>query len=126
MAYYNSSVALPIMEAYPLHCWKPWKFQRTPVRWWQELAELVRADHPVAEACLREYIDDLAKELGIRSWTSTNLASLPALNKTQLYHLHHFGGLQSVLSRLFPRVLSATQTATSSKVVGMLFNVCVF
>jgi len=91
------------MACNPSHHWQPWKFKVTSKGWWAALASGFARGEEKANASLREYLETfMAKELGISSlaeWNSVNETSLsPSLTK----RLNHFGGLKSILTRLYP------------------------
>jgi len=82
---FGNSPALLSVTTFPHVAWKMWKFRSKLPGWWDALKELFYKNDPVAEAVLREFVEDLV---------DTKMS--PRLAK----HCTHFGGLVSILDRL--------------------------
>jgi len=99
------------MISIPEHNWKLWKFEQryTPNKWWINLADgFLRTNpyrDPVAEAKLREYIEDLEAKLNIKTpaeWR--NEKTVNKLSSSDRFRLHTLGGLNTILSVLYPQL----------------------
>ena len=103
---YGESVARLMMEIYPEHTWKPWKFRKTPHRFWYNLgAQLMKGDAE-AKKTLSEYFTDLQNELGISDpsdWQEyvSHPDKLPQKIAKQLRWLGH---LPFLLSLVYPEM----------------------
>ena len=91
-----------VMHTYPEHGWCPWKFKRLGAGWWSDLARSFARGNIEASVCLREYIEDTGRTLGVKTptdWIDVPTKSLPI--GFQL-HLRYFGGLRAALQYLYP------------------------
>jgi len=53
------------MTEYPDIAWKPWNFTSLPRSWLESLMHLTMCSDPVAEAAMRNLVDDVANSYGI-------------------------------------------------------------
>jgi len=102
ISYYDNSVSLSTIHAYPERAWQVWKFERTPKGWWETFARQCEAGNPMAHAAFREYIEGLSLKYKIKHWGSITNWDALALNKTDLYRLGHFKSLKTLILSLFP------------------------
>lgn len=68
--YHDSSLVNALLEAFPTHEWKPWKFKRCPVGWWKEPANQ------------RAFLDDAYLSLELKSmddWYRVTVARVQRL-----------------------------------------------
>lgn len=90
------------MSICPEHKWCPWKFEYTPRGWWSLLAYGVSQNNESALSTLREFMEDLAQELGLTSlseWTKIDQGTLSGRVRDTLLC---FGGLENILRTLYP------------------------
>lgn len=90
------------MAETPEHHWKPWKFKNSMNDWWPELAKLFAKHDVRAEATLREYIEDLAQSIGVKSLDDWERISPYSLGTSIQRRLSYFGKLHNILIRLYP------------------------
>jgi len=93
------------MSEIPEHSWRPWRFGATSLHgWWADLAHKFNAKDPKAIELLRAYfLEELAPALGIRGNDINEwFYVLPRLSYSQLKRFESFGGINSVLSQVFP------------------------
>jgi len=89
-----------VMTNYPNHHWAPWKFTRAPQHFWSSLAKSFSHGDAKAEALVRLFIEQLAEKFGVVELDQWHSA-LKQINAPEIFT--HFGGIESVLEKLFPK-----------------------
>lgn len=84
---------------YPHHAWKPWGFAKPPPYFWRDLKKLLWDQDIIALCVLRNFMEDLGLNLGVRSWRDweANIHRIPRKSP-----VHSLGDLQSLLRLLYP------------------------
>jgi len=94
------------MTEYPDHCWQAWKFPISPNKsdWWITLASRFISNDIVAEAVLREFVGDIARQNSISSLNDWNSAFLQEIfrKSAKRRYISLLGGLPTLLRRLYP------------------------
>jgi hypothetical protein len=91
--YYDQSVARAVMEIYPEHPWRPWRFKVIPQRWWQ------------VRSLRRVYFDDAASLLGVSNpedWKNVQLADITRLRSSSFLSSLYGNSLRSALRDVYP------------------------
>jgi len=89
-----------IMTEFPEHAWKPWNFSKTPRGWWEIAMQSIKSSDPVGECSVREFVEQIEAELGIRRVEDWNAVQITYERGRQLSHL---GGINFVLGCLYPQ-----------------------
>lgn len=91
------------MVCYPEHHWQPWRFTRSLRGWWFELSRLFSTtDDAVAEAVVREYMDEFAQMFSIKKQEDWRAIAARKTGRWLDYKLSQMGSLQFVLQKLYP------------------------
>ena len=94
---YSGSLSMAIMVEYPEHAWEPWKFAKTPRRWWELLSKSFAARTDLSLAVARLYLDWLTESYGEKIKTDFVESKLP---KSVRLQLKYFGGLSTLVHSL--------------------------
>ena len=108
---------MAIMTEFPDHAWLPWRFSKLPARWLDELSSGFQAGAPLALACVRNFVEDLAQKHGVidvEDWKQVNVEQLA---KTDAAYLYKLGGIIKVLQKLYPDIIWNTKSDAHSKKV---------
>jgi len=94
------------MVEYPEVSWDVWRFPQTPTGYWLEMAKLFDAGDCVGECALREFVErDLVDEYKVKQISDLLKAPRPPNPKKPSSHrLAHFGGIEAVLTQLYPNL----------------------
>jgi len=85
------------------HPWKRWNFPLTKtLAWWNNLASLFRQNDPVAVTVVREWVDDLAVMLKLKTLEDWYRVKPSALGTANYLRIKLFG-LAPLLMTLYPQ-----------------------
>jgi len=93
---YKRSVPTAVMESFPEHDWKYWKFGRSENGWWMKLGQKLNQRDPSAIKIAKEYVEEHlglsqtlleSKKFSTKSFKPTDLARVSILGG--LAHLLH-------------------------------------
>jgi len=82
----------------PTEAWIPWKFSKSPLAWWKQLAQLVRGADPVGLTILRYYLNELGFS---ESLQYDRKDTLKGLKQTQVNRLAQLGEVSQLLALAF-------------------------
>ena len=97
--HYGANASLAVMTENPYHWWKIWHFQHSPRGFWQHLGKSFTQGDPVSEVVVREYMDDLTRELGIKDISEWQTV---VQRQPWMHRLSNLGSLPVVLAKLYP------------------------
>ena len=92
------------MVIYPEHTWKPWcfKYMRPPPSWWKFVAHEFSSGNALAEAVIREYVDDIGRIAGVSKLEDWYHVPLPSINSWLAPLTPMFSSIFDLLVRLYP------------------------
>eukprot|EP01114_Cavostelium_apophysatum_P024809 TRINITY_DN9863_c0_g1_i2.p1 TRINITY_DN9863_c0_g1~~TRINITY_DN9863_c0_g1_i2.p1 ORF type:complete len:208 (-),score=38.57 TRINITY_DN9863_c0_g1_i2:86-658(-) len=91
MKYYESSMIKAVVSLYPEHPWRPWKFERCPRNFFDDLDNV------------RMVITCLSEDLGIKTlddWHEITVHRLSSIGVQTMLDKH--GGLMALLAKIYP------------------------
>ena len=110
------SIVDAVMDIFPDHPWRPWKFERSPKGWWNKLAISVAKGDKAAINVLKGYVEEEIapkyKVTRMEDWYKLVDQNLDVVTSTRV---SHFGTLKSLLQIVYPEhPWEFSETATES------------
>jgi len=91
------------MTEYPEYYWKPWKFERAPNLWWQQVGARFFGGDPVTWVIVRAWFQELEDKLQVSQPSDWYYVKRSNITRHQRRILKLLGGnLLSILTRLYP------------------------
>jgi len=120
------SISQLIVDTWPTHQWKIWKFTVAPKQYWQQLRAKLQQNDASTIALLRLFLQEIGDRLGVQNVEDWRRLGRNEIGNRDWRFLKQLGGLQYVLSKLYPnhrpRTAAETlhQTDLEVKVVTLL------
>jgi len=98
---YQKSIYGALIDVYPTHEWKAWKFSKSPLGWWRTQALKLANGDPQAIRIIKDYLEELASHHGISNPTEW-LSNSHKLRQVDNNRLNTLNGLNRVLAIVYP------------------------
>lgn len=99
MCLFNRSVPQTIINTYPEHDWKYWKFRRSENGWWIRLRTDMERGDPKAISLVKEYLEEhLGMSPSVYHSKKYNIANMSSTDRVRIMLM---GGLTSVFKRVY-------------------------
>lgn len=108
--YFGGSLRRAIVETYPEHQWKPWRFTRASDSWWSDIIARftvavngsTEPEQLAAVKCVKEFVEDTARDCSVTRLEDWYLVDQDTMGVHRWRKLRELGGLEVVLRHIYP------------------------